>query len=64
MGVGLIGMWGSGLVVERVERSQFGTVWYVKARPPGGRVGEEGVGGCAVDTAETLRKGGVGGGRG
>ena len=24
----------SGLVLEKVERSQFGTLWYVEARPP------------------------------
>lgn len=25
---------GSGLRVEKCERSQFGTVWYIEARPP------------------------------
>lgn len=55
---------GSGLVVERVERSQFGTVWYVEARPPGGGVGEGGVGEVGVDTAKTTGKGGVEGGSG
>ena len=34
----------SGLVIEKVERSQFGTLWYVEARP-GGRSGPKVVGG-------------------
>lgn len=29
----------SGLVIEKVERSQFGTLWYVEARPGGGSGG-------------------------
>lgn len=46
----------SGLVVEVVERSQFGTLWYIEARPPSGATVEAGIEDVAIDTAETPRK--------
>lgn len=49
----------SGLVVDTVERSQFGTLWYIEARPPSKRTVEEG-----KESREAPRKGWLEWGRG
>lgn len=46
----------SGLEIEKVERSQLGTLWYVEARP-GGRSGGEPVEGKKESNGETDKKG-------
>ena len=47
----------SGLVIEKVERSQLGTLWYVEARP-GGRSGSK----VDVEKVETVEQKGEKGG--
>ena len=47
----------SGLEIEKVERSQLGTLWYVEARP-GGRSGGEPVEGKKESNEERDKKGG------